>query len=91
MKVKFFATYRDFTRRKEEDITAPSDIWALLGDLGKRYGAAFEVKLFAPDGSEIHCDTIILVNGRNIHHLDGKNTKLTEADVVSVFPVVAGG
>jgi len=91
MKVKFFATYRDFTRRKEEDITAPPDIWALLSDLGKRYGAAFEAKLFAPDGMEINCDTIILVNGRNVFHLDGINTKLTETDVVSVFPVVAGG
>ena len=91
MKVRFFATYREFTRRKEEDITAPSDIWTLLGDLGDRYGATFEAKLFAPDGSEINCDTIILVNGRNIHHLDGKNTKLTDADIVSLFPVVAGG
>ena len=91
MKVKFFATFREFTNRKEEDITAPSDIWALLCDLSKRYGAAFEAKLISPDGSEIHCDTIILVNGRNIHHLDGKDTKLKETDVVSVFPVVAGG
>jgi len=91
MKVKFFATYREFTRCKEEDITAPSDIWTLLGDLSKRYGAEFEAKLIAPDGLEINCDTIILVNGRNIHHLDGKNTKLTETDMVSLFPVVAGG
>jgi len=91
MKVKFFATYREFTRRKEEDIAAPSDVWTLLGDLGKRYGAAFEAKLIAPDGSEINCDTIVLVNGRNIHHLDGIKTKLTETDIVSVFPVVAGG
>jgi len=91
MKLKFFATYRDFTRRKEESVPAPPDVWALLTDLSERYGADFKAKLITPDGSDVGCDTIILVNGRNIHHLDGKNTKLTEADVVSIFPVVAGG
>lgn len=91
MKVKFFATYRDITRKKEEDVPASPDVWALLLDLGERYGTAFRAKLFTLDGTEIGEDTIILVNGRNIFHLGGKNTPLTETDVVSVFPVVAGG
>ena len=91
MKLKFFATYRDITRIKEENVPAPPDVWALLLDLGERYGNAFRVKLFTPDGTEIGEDTIILVNGRNIFHLKGKNTPLTENDVVSIFPVVAGG
>ena len=91
MKVKFFATYRDYTRCKEEDIPAPVDVWTLLVDISERYGQLLKAKLLTPDGSEIGCDTIVLVNGRNIHHLDGKATKLTETDVVSIFPVVAGG
>jgi len=91
MKVKFFATYRDYTRRKEEDIPAPVDVWTLLVDIGERYGSRLKAKLLTPDGSEVGCDTIVLVNGRNIHHLDGKYTKLIETDVVSIFPVVAGG
>jgi len=90
MKVRYFATYRDITRRKDEDIPAPPDIWALLQTLGGRYDG-FRAKLLTPDGTEIHGDTIILVNGRNISHLDGKATPLTEADTVSIFPVVAGG
>ena len=91
MKVKFFATYRDFTRCKEEDVPAPPDIMALLIDLGERYGPELKTKLLTPDESEIGCDTIVLVNGRNVHHLDDKDTKLTETDIVSIFPVVAGG
>jgi len=91
MKVKFFATYRDITRRKEEDVPAPPDISALLADLGSRYGTAFKTKLYTSDGLEIGEETIILVNGRNVHHLSGIKTKLSETDVVSVFPVVAGG
>jgi len=91
MKLKFFATYRDITHCKDEDVPAPADIWALLLDLGERYGAAFRTKLFTPDGAEINGETIILVNGRNISHLDGEKTTLTEADTVSIFPMVAGG
>ena len=91
MKVKFFATYRDFTRRKEEEVVASPDVWALLVSLGERYDADFKKKLFSPDGNEIGEDTIILVNGRNVFHLDGKHTALSETDVVSIFPVVAGG
>ena len=91
MKVKFFATYRDFTHRKEEDVPVTSDVRALLTDLGERYGPDFKAKLLTPDGLEIGCETIVLINGRNIYHLNDKDTKLTETDIVSIFPVVAGG
>jgi len=91
MKLKFFATYRDVTRCKEEDIPAPPDVWALLLSLAERYGEAIRVKLFTPDGTEINDEAIILKNGRNICHLAGKNTPLSESDIVSIFPMVAGG
>ena len=90
MKVKFFATYREITRRKDEDIPAPDDVWELLNSLGDRY-KGFQAVLISPDGADINKDAIVLVNGRNIEHLDGKNTRLTEADTVSLFPMVAGG
>jgi len=90
MKVKFFATYRDITRRKEEEVAAPADIWELLQSLCERYGG-FRAELISPGGADIHEEAIILVNGRNIHYLGGKNTPLTEADIVSLFPLVAGG
>jgi len=91
MKLKFFATFRSFTRCKEEDVVAPTTVWDLLLSLSERYGASFSKKLLSPDGSEINEETIIMVNGLNILHLDGKNTPLTETDIVSIFPVVAGG
>ncbi|MCL2033371.1 MAG: MoaD family protein [Oscillospiraceae bacterium] len=91
MKLKFFATYRDFTRCKEADVTAPPDVWALLQHLKGQYGDAFGDKLLTSDGTDIGCETIILINGRNAGHLNGKDTPLSEADVVSIFPVVAGG
>ena len=33
----------------------------------------------------------VLVNGRNIEHLEGKYTALKDSDTVSIFPMVAGG
>jgi len=93
MKIKYFATYRDITRRREEDVAAANapDVWALLAELGGRYGAPLKNKLYSADGSDINEETIILVNGRNVFHLNGKDTPLADSDVVSVFPVVAGG
>lgn len=73
------------------ELPAPPDVWALLTQLGERYGAPIRKKLFTPDGGDIGEDAIVLVNGRNVHHLRGKDTPLTEVDVVSIFPMVAGG
>ena len=91
MKLKFFATYRDVTGCKEMDVPAESDVWTLLELLGRRFGAPMRELLFTPDGSEIGENAIVLVNGRNIVHLSGRETWLRDADVVSIFPMVAGG
>ena len=91
MRLKFFATYRDITRCNEIDIPAPSDVWSLLALLGERYGVPIREKLFTPDGGGIGQDAIVLVNGRNVAHLGGKEAPLAEADVVCIFPMVAGG
>jgi len=90
MKVKYFATYRDITRCKEEYAAAPENVLALLLSLGGRYDG-FRAKLLTHDGTDVGEETIILVNGRNVSHLDGVATPLNESDTVSIFPVVAGG
>jgi len=90
MRVKFFATYRDITGVKEEDIPAPPDVWTLLLILCDRY-SGFRVELLSADGTDISDEPIILINGRNICHISGKDTPLCECDTVSLFPMVAGG
>ena len=42
-------------------------------------------------GGKLSDTMIILVNGRNILHLNGVQTPLNPDDVVAVFPMVAGG
>ena len=91
MKLKFFAGYRDITNCKETDIPAPPDVWTLLIRLSECYGKDFRKEIFTPDGLDISDEVILLVNGRNISFLDGRTTALSETDIVSIFPVVAGG
>jgi len=40
---------------------------------------------------ELEKGVIILVNGKNIEHLEKLDTKLKDGDVVSIFPPVGGG
>lgn len=40
---------------------------------------------------ELEKGFIILVNGKNIEHLEKLNTKLKDEDLVSIFPPVGGG
>ena len=47
--------------------------------------------MLSSDGTELGKEIIILVNGKNVEHLNGINTKLLSTDVISIFPVVAGG
>lgn len=91
MKVKFFAFIRDHTGCKEGDYGYEPDIKALLQALAARYGEGLRRELFSADGQELGENIIILVNGRNVVHLQGIDTPLQPEDIVAVFPVVAGG
>ncbi len=42
-------------------------------------------------GGQLAPGAIVLVNGTNVHHLQGLATPLEEGDRVSVFPAVGGG
>lgn len=90
MLVKFFAYYRDYASLKQIDIPAPNTVFDLLKYCCSRW-PAFRPKLLDRAGREIGEDAIIMVNGRNVEHLQGKDTLLCEADRVAIFPVVAGG
>ena len=90
MQVRFFATYRDITLTKAIETPAPETVRGLLELLSEKYGRAMRDKLFLPVGS-LSWDAIVLVNGRHVVHLDGLDTRISDADVVSIFPMVAGG
>ena len=91
MQIRYFATYREITGRRTEEVSAPGTVLALLHRLSEVYGAGLRKWLLSPDGTAKGENSIIMVNGRHIEHLDGVDTVLSEDDVVSLFPTVAGG
>jgi len=91
MRVKYFAYYRDITGRKEEELPAPELLGDLLRTLVEHYGAKMHEKLLSPDRLELGSDAIVLINGRNIMHLDMLDAPLKDTDTVAIFPIVAGG
>ena len=81
MQIKFFAYLRDYTGCKTTDFPYEEDV----------YGDRLRKKMLTPDGEDLGEEIIILVNGRHVAHLGGIHAKLLPGDVVSIFPVVAGG
>lgn len=87
-KVKFFATFREVTQEKETEVEA-RNIEEVLHKLVNKYGKKFEKLVF--ESGKLRAYTKILVNGRNIEHLDKLKTRLKNDDIVAIFPPVGGG
>lgn len=93
MRVRYFADIRKLTGREEEELaTPPATVRALLLALGERHGPAFRARLFqGGDPHRLSSTIILIVDGQNVVHLDGLDTRLDPAGVVAIFPMVAGG
>jgi molybdopterin synthase sulfur carrier subunit len=91
MIIKFFATYRDLTGLRETDIPAPATVWDLVVGLAEVYGEPVAERMLNAARDDLGRDLILLVNGVNIVHKQGKETPLSESDLVVIFPMVAGG
>ena len=90
MTVNYFATIRTYTGENKLTLAdSPPTLGPLLETLAARYGTAFRRAVFS--GDELGGEIIILVNGRNVVHLEGLDTPLEAGDEVSIFPMVAGG
>jgi molybdopterin synthase sulfur carrier subunit len=90
MMVRYFALLRDVTGKKEEEWLRPE---ATLGDLLRalvaQYGRAFE-RWVLKDG-DLWNLVIVLVNGRDVRHMQRLDTPLAPTDTVVIFPPVGGG
>lgn len=90
MEVSYFATFRDITHEYAyRPSESPSTMGGLLDVLCKRYGKTFRSAVY--EGEELSPFVILLVNGRNVRHTGGLETRVGPGDVISVFPMVAGG
>ena len=89
MRVLFFSLVRQLPGEKETSVAEARSMRELLEQLSCRYGPSFRQELF-PEG-QVSSEHIVMVNGRHIAHLGGLETPLNASDVVTIFPLIAGG
>lgn len=92
LKVKFYSLFRINLKSPgteyhlEDHIT----ILELIAKLDNDYEGYFSKKLLEKNDSILR-GAIILVNGKNIFHINKLETKVSNKDIVTLFPPSAGG
>lgn len=91
--VKFFASLRQLTGVKEleKEIASGTTVISLLQGLCQTYPKLQEEVFGDTERGHLQGWIVILLNGRNIKFLGGGQTKLTNNDVLAIFPPTAGG
>lgn len=91
MQVQLFATLRIVAGRGElpVEVSASDTVGDLIERLSRDYPGLGE-RILGPDG-RLRSSINVLLNGRDIRHLDGLDTPLHGDDRVALFPAVGGG
>jgi molybdopterin synthase sulfur carrier subunit len=91
IEVKFYSLFRLNLKSSgiEYDIDGTISLKELIDKLDEDFEGYFSEKLL--DAEEIRTGSIILLNGKNVLHLDKLNTKINDGDIVTLFPPSAGG
>ncbi len=87
IKIKLFANLREAAGASAVEVTGDS-INELLENLIAKYPSL--EKMVLEDG-KVKGYINILVNGDNIQHLEGLDTKILDSDEIAMFPPVSGG
>jgi len=90
--VKFYSLFKINLKSPgvEYELEGETTISKLIKKLDQDFDGYFSQKLLESDGS-IAPGSIILVNGHNVIHLEGLETKIDNQDTVTLFPPSAGG
>ncbi|MEE4254158.1 MAG: MoaD family protein [Desulfuromusa sp.] len=91
--IQFYSLLRLLLKREKVELPVSSEnenIGQLLQRLQQQISTPFLQKLLDEQG-EMILGTIIMLNRRNIHHLQKLETPVQDGDVVALFPPGAGG
>ncbi len=90
LELRFFATFREAAGGKTVAYEVDDD--ATVGDVLASLEAEYEglAGNLLVDG-DLAPQINVLKNGREVLHIDGVDTELSDGDTLSVFPPVAGG
>ena len=91
IKINFYSLFRiNLSSAGEEyNIKNHINVEELITKLDEDYNNYFSNKMI--ENNKIKKGSIILINGKNILHLDGLQTTITDGDKIDLFPPSAGG
>ncbi|MFO7814376.1 MAG: MoaD family protein [Halanaerobiales bacterium] len=91
IEVKFYSLFRLNLKTSgvKYEIDEPITLKELISKLDNEFDNYFSEKLL--ESGEIKPGSIILLNGKNILHLNDLNTKINDGDQITLFPPSAGG
>ena len=91
IEVKFYSLFRINLKSSgvNYEFAEPITLSRLIEKLDKDFEGYFSEKLLESD--DIRPGSIILLNGKNVLHLDKLDTKINDGDIVTLFPPSAGG
>ncbi|MCK5826317.1 MAG: MoaD/ThiS family protein [Desulfuromusa sp.] len=92
IKVQFYSLIRLLLKQEKFELPASDkeNVGQFLQRLQQQISTPFLHKLLDRKG-ELILGTIIMINRRNIHHLDKLETPVVCGDVIALFPPGAGG
>jgi len=92
IKIQFYSLIRLLLKREQFELPASDNenVGQLLQRLQQQIATPFLHKLLDEKGEPI-LGTIIMINRRNIHHLEKLETPIHDGDVIALFPPGAGG
>ena len=90
MIIRFYATLRPIVGGRSVELTDPPDtVNGILERLACDY-EGLNQQLFDEDGT-VRRFVAIMVNGRDIRHIDGLQSRVSPDSELDIFPPVAGG
>ncbi|MBS7645000.1 MAG: ubiquitin-like small modifier protein 1 [Candidatus Bathyarchaeia archaeon] len=93
VKVKFFASLREITGKREEEIEVPENttVEGLIEILSSRYGKEFSDYVYDERVGKPRDYLQFLIDGRSASTLQGLKTRLRDGCNFAIIPPVGGG
>ncbi len=88
MTVSFLGAISEITGTREQRVSA-SSVRDLMEAMLQTYTDPWRQRVF--DGQELTPDVVIMVNGMNVHRMEGLSTRLNSGDRVDILPMFEGG
>lgn len=87
IKIKFYSLLRVFLKQNEIEIDSDNiSIFTLLQKISEKNNKDLLSKII--DAEQLIQETIILLNGRNIYHLEKLDTLVISGDKIDIFPIL---